>query len=138
MVGRVYARAAAGVRRFIGAVRYRPVVEHGVLVIGGGGHALVSIEVLRAAGHDVAGCVTRGGASSTELDHIGVKVLGTDRDLCELVSDAYPRAFVAVGENGARRRLSEAVLALPADRWCVASAHTPSSPTTPTSKTVYW
>ena len=65
------------------------VVEHGVLVIGGGGHALVSIEVLRAAGHEVAGCVTRDGVSSRELDHIGVKVLGTDGDVAALVSDGY-------------------------------------------------
>ena len=45
----------------------------GVLVIGGGGHALVSIEVLRSCGHDVVGCLTRDGVASADLDRIGSK-----------------------------------------------------------------
>ncbi len=86
-------------------------VDVGVLVIGGGGHALVSIEVLRSCGHDVTGCVTRDGVASARLDRLGVKVIGRDSDLDALVSGDHPVAFVAVGDNRARRRLSEAVVA---------------------------
>ena len=85
-------------------------VDVGVLVIGGGGHALVSIEVLRACGHDVAGCVTRDGVAAVDIDRVGVRVLGTDREVAALVA-AHPRAFVAVGDNGDRRALSAAVVA---------------------------
>jgi UDP-perosamine 4-acetyltransferase len=85
------------------------VVEAGVLVVGGGGHALVSIEVLRAAGYDVAGCVTRDGTSSAALDVLGVEVLGTDADLSTLAR-RFPCAFVAIGDNHDRQRCTEAVL----------------------------
>ena len=82
-----------------------------MLVIGGGGHALVSIEVLRACGHDIAGCLTSDGVASTGLHRAGVQVMGTDGDLATLVAHDHPLAFVAVGDNRARRTLSEAVLA---------------------------
>ena len=81
-----------------------------MLVIGGGGHALVSIEVLRACGHDVAGCLTRDGSAAADLDGVGVAVLGTDGDLARLVAGGHERVFVAVGDNADRRRLSEGVL----------------------------
>ena len=82
-----------------------------MLVIGGGGHALVSIEVLRACGHEVAGCLTRDGSVAPDLDRIGVDVLGTDGDLATVVAEGYERVFVAVGDNADRQRLSECVLA---------------------------
>jgi UDP-perosamine 4-acetyltransferase len=44
------------------------------------------------------------------LDRAGVEVIGRDRDLEGLVSGDHPVAFVAVGDNRARRRLSEAVV----------------------------
>jgi len=81
----------------------------GVLVIGGGGHALVSIEVLRSCGHDVVGCLTREGVASADLDRMGVAVLGTDGELASLVATEHPRVFVAVGDNEDRQRLSDAV-----------------------------
>jgi UDP-perosamine 4-acetyltransferase len=84
-------------------------VEVRVLVVGGGGHALVSIEVLRATGHAVVGCLNRDDAASATLEAAGVDVLGTDRDLPALVSGPYPCAFVAVGDNHARRTLADAV-----------------------------
>ena len=86
-------------------------VDVGVLVIGGGGHALVSIEVLRACGHDVVGCLTRDEKASAGLQRAGVPVVGSDRDLATLVAREHPLAFVAVGDNRARHRLSEAVVA---------------------------
>ena len=86
-------------------------VDVGVLVIGGGGHALVSVEVLRACGHDVIGCLTRDGATTANLERVSVGVLGTDADLAAIVANECPRAFVAVGDNRARRMLSEAVVA---------------------------
>jgi UDP-perosamine 4-acetyltransferase len=85
-------------------------VEVGVLVVGGGGHALVSVDVLRAGGHDVAGCVTRDGTVSAALAHLGVDVLGTDDDLSNLVSHSYPCVFVAVGDNKVRRTLAMLVV----------------------------
>ena len=80
-----------------------------MLVIGGGGHALVSIEVLRACGLDIAGCLTRDGVASAGLDRIGVQVVGIDGDLATLVAGGHRFAFVAVGDNRARRTLSQAV-----------------------------
>jgi UDP-perosamine 4-acetyltransferase len=96
-------------------------VEVGVLVIGGGGHALVSIEVLRACGHDVVGCLTRDGVASADLDGTGVEVLGTDGDLTSLVVNEYPRVFVAVGDNQSRWKLSEAVVAAGGSLVCAVS-----------------
>ena len=80
-----------------------------MLVIGGGGHALVSIEVLRACGHDIAGYVTRDGVASANLHRTGAPILGTDRDVATLVAGGHALAFVGVGDNRARRTLSQAV-----------------------------
>ena len=80
-----------------------------VLVVGAGGHALVSIEVLRETGRAVRGCVASDVGAAEELDRLGVLVLGSDVDLPGLLT-ASPAVFVAVGANDARRRLTEAAL----------------------------
>ena len=79
-----------------------------VLVVGAGGHALVSIEVLRAAGHDVRGCVASQVGAADGLARLGVPVLASDDALEELLGDGGA-VFVAVGANVARRRLLDAV-----------------------------
>ena len=80
-----------------------------VLVVGAGGHALVSIEVLREAGHAVRGCVASRIGAAEGLVRLGVPVLGTDVDLPDLLTGG-PAVFVAVGANDARQRLIETCL----------------------------
>ena len=89
-----------------------------VFVIGSGGHALVCIEVLRATGRRVAGCVEVDGR---QVD-VGVPVLGRVDDLGELVTrDAA--VFVAVMENRARQVLTSEVIALGARLVTAISPH---------------
>ena len=78
-----------------------------MLVVGAGGHALVSIEVLREAGHAVRCCVASRIGAAEGLARLGVPVLGTDDDLPDLLTGG-PAVFVAVGANDARQRLIEA------------------------------
>ena len=75
-----------------------------VTVVGAGGHALVSIEVLREAGHVVRGCVAADVSAATGLGRLGVPVLGTQAQLEALLTESSS-AFVAVGDNEARQRL---------------------------------
>lgn len=81
-----------------------------VLVIGGGGHALVTIEVLRDAGHDIIGALTREGRPTDGLDRLDVEVLGTDEELAVRIREGAQRLFVAVGDNRDRRRLTDTVI----------------------------
>lgn len=76
-----------------------------VLVVGAGGHARVCIEALTDSGHDVVGCVSRDGVGVVGLP---CRVLGREADLELLAEQAGVRhAFVAVGDNAARERVSE-------------------------------
>ena len=77
-----------------------------VIVVGAGGHAMVSIEVLRAAGYTVRGCVASHVGAPEGLARLGVPVLGTAHDLPGLLGD-NAAVFVAVGANEARQRLVE-------------------------------
>jgi UDP-perosamine 4-acetyltransferase len=83
-----------------------------VLIVGGGGHALVVIEVLRAAGYGISGALTREGVPTAGLERLGVSVVGTDTELAERVANGARRVFVAVGDNRTRQRLTAAVLAV--------------------------
>lgn len=76
-----------------------------VVVLGTGGHAAVCLDVLRTAGHEVAGCLGPAGSGRP----LQVPVLGDDSLLARLRADGVTRAFVAVGDNGLRRRLMRAV-----------------------------
>ena len=80
-----------------------------VVVVGAGGHALVSIDVLRSSGHDVAGCVSEDGSASAEVTKLGTSMMGTLADIQSLVDDDYS-FFVAIGDNRARRSLTDVVL----------------------------
>jgi UDP-perosamine 4-acetyltransferase len=77
-------------------------VGSGVVVVGAGGHALVAIEVLRAAGHRVAGCVSYDGRSRSELSRLDVAMLGDESALVTMLEDGPVDVFVAIGDNRSR------------------------------------
>lgn len=80
----------------------------GVVVVGAGGHAAVCIDLLRESGADVVGAVS----AATSERPLQVPVLGTDEDLPDLHADGVRQAFVALGENRLRQRVSAKVEAL--------------------------
>jgi UDP-perosamine 4-acetyltransferase len=75
----------------------------GVVIIGGGGHAKVVIESLRAAGHTVAAVID---ADPTPRRVAGVQVVGDDSALPRLLGEGITQAFVAIGDNRLRSRLA--------------------------------
>ena len=74
----------------------------GVVIIGGGGHAKVVIESLRASGHTVAAIVD---ADPTPRDVLGVPVVGDDLQLPALKERGLSQLFVAIGDNRLREKL---------------------------------
>ena len=73
-----------------------------LLILGGGGHAKVVIDVARAAGFAPAGILDPAPAG---LAVLGVPVIGDDGRAEELFAAGYRRAFVALGSNRVRRRI---------------------------------
>jgi UDP-perosamine 4-acetyltransferase len=81
-----------------------------VLLVGAGGHARVCTEALRETGWCVVGAVDRDGSGG---DVLGAPVIGRDTEIGEVVARAGAGAVcVAVGDNGARRALTERVEAV--------------------------
>lgn len=74
----------------------------GVVIIGGGGHAKVVIESLRAAGETVAAIVD---ADPTPRQVLGAPVVGDDLALPRLREQGHAKLFVAVGDNRLRQTL---------------------------------
>lgn len=74
----------------------------GVVIIGGGGHAKVVIESLRASGKTVAVIVD---ADPTPREVLGVPVVGDDLKLSELRGQGFAELFVALGANRLRQKL---------------------------------
>jgi len=74
----------------------------GVVIVGGGGHAKVVIESLRAAGETVAAIVD---ADPTPREVLGVPVVGDDLALAGLRAQGLERLFVAIGDNVLRQKL---------------------------------
>ncbi|NQE60874.1 acetyltransferase [Caulobacter sp. RHG1] len=74
----------------------------GVVIIGGGGHAKVVIESLRAAGETVAAIVD---ADPTPRTVLGVPVVGDDLALADLHGQGLSKLFVAIGDNSLREKL---------------------------------
>lgn len=74
----------------------------GVVIIGGGGHAKVVIESLRACGEPVAAIVD---ADPTPRQVLGVPVVGDDLALPGLRAQGLSRLFVAIGDNRLRQKL---------------------------------
>jgi UDP-perosamine 4-acetyltransferase len=79
-------------------------VSRGIVVVGAGGHAKVCIELFRAMSLPVDLCI---GSSDSPADCLGVPVLPGNDHIARLRSEGYDRAFIAVGNNGVRRRLGE-------------------------------
>jgi UDP-perosamine 4-acetyltransferase len=75
-----------------------------VVIVGSGGHAKVVIELIRAEGkYQIAGC--------TGLEENGfvlgdVPIVGNDNVLPTLLSKGIGRAFIAIGDNRLRMRLT--------------------------------
>jgi len=84
------------------------------VIIGAGGHALVCIEVLERMGLTIAGCVSDDGRASADIESLGLEMIGTVDDLDTLLADGR-WAFVAVGDNAARRGLIERITDLGAE-----------------------
>jgi UDP-perosamine 4-acetyltransferase len=79
-----------------------------VLVVGAGGHARVSIEVLATSGHVVTGCLSRDGAASAVL---GAPMLGCDDELERRIAGGQRDVFVGIGDNRDRLAVARRVLA---------------------------
>ena len=78
-----------------------------VVIVGGGGHAKVVIEILRAAGESVLGFTDRDPAARCG----GLaRRLGDDDSVPLLHAEGYRRIFVALGGNEIRRRLGSHLL----------------------------
>ena len=70
-----------------------------IVVVGGGGHAKVVIEILRAMGAPVLGFTDPDPAAGA--DSLALR-LGADDALAELGARGFRRVFVALGENSVR------------------------------------
>ncbi len=76
----------------------------GVVIVGGGGHAKVVIESLRAAGQTIAAVID---ADPTPRLVAGAPVVGDDSALAGLRGQGLTQAFVAIGDNRLRARLAQ-------------------------------
>ena len=77
-----------------------------VMVIGAGGHARVAIDVLRANGYEVIGCLSRDGTPGTVVD---VPVLGPDSELEQRIGAGQRHVFVGIGDNASRLSVARRV-----------------------------
>ncbi len=78
-----------------------------LVILGASGHAKVIVGMLEEMGTwEIAGC-TSGGGNDGEL--LGYPVLGGDDILPKLRDSGIRHAFVAIGDNWLRRRVSERV-----------------------------
>jgi UDP-perosamine 4-acetyltransferase len=91
-----------------------------VIVIGARGHARVGIDVLRAAGHRVVGCLSHDGSGDARLD---VPVLGLDSELESHIAGGTPNVFLGVGDNATRLALAARVRAAGGLLICAVSPH---------------
>lgn len=80
-----------------------------MVVIGGGGHAKVVIELARTLGFEIIGCTDR---HAREVMVAGVAVLGDDGMLEELRGQGLSLAAVALGDNAVRMRVGSWVQSL--------------------------
>ena len=81
-------------------------VARHVIMIGAGGHARVCLEALQDdERHTVVGALSQDGAGVAAL---GVPMLGHEGELQRLIDErGIDAAFVAIGDNAARRRVAE-------------------------------
>lgn len=77
-----------------------------LVLLGGGGHAKVVLDLVRAAGSfSVIGCLD----PRERGDILGVPIIGGDDLLPDLLRRGVRHAFVALGANGARRTVTRHV-----------------------------
>ena len=103
-------------------------VNTDIVVIGGGGHAKVCIELLRAMNESVAFCV------GTDLDPdacLDVPILKGDENVTDLYRRGFRRAFVALGPNALRERLGLHVMEVGYE---LVNAVSPNAVISPTAK----
>jgi UDP-perosamine 4-acetyltransferase len=81
-------------------------LRRGVVVVGAGGHARVCVELLQSSGADIGYCIS----SDPVTECVGVPVIQGDEWLHRLRQSGCVEAFVAIGHNATRARLSEQVL----------------------------
>jgi UDP-perosamine 4-acetyltransferase len=99
-----------------------------VVVIGGGGHAKVVIDVLRADGWRPIGVLDPRPSSA---DVAGVPLLGGDELLPKLRADGVAAAIVAIGDNMVRLRVGRA---LEAQGFALATAVHPTAAISPSAR----
>lgn len=80
-----------------------------ILLIGGGGHCKVVIDVLRAGGVEPAGILD---PHTKAVELLGVPILGGDDQAERLFQLGYCRALVAVGDNALRHRIGKRLTTL--------------------------
>jgi len=78
----------------------------GLVIVGDGGHAKVIVDIFLEAGVHPIGCT---GVDPSGGDLFGVEVIGGDDQLPRLFDAGVRQAFIAIGDNGKRRAMSQAV-----------------------------
>ena len=90
-----------------------------VVIVGAGGHAKVIIDMLQESGEvRLAGCVSREPA-----EVLGLRWLGDDEALPQILASGLRRAFVAVGDNRLRAKLMRRLTGLGFSMVNAISAH---------------
>jgi UDP-perosamine 4-acetyltransferase len=81
-------------------------VARKVVLMGAGGHARVCLEALQDdERHTVVGAMSHDGSG---VPHLGVEMLGREANLIEVIAKLrIDAAFVAIGDNAARRRVAQ-------------------------------
>lgn len=82
-------------------------MTNGIVIVGGGGHAKVCIELLLDMGESVAFCVASEDGPSVCG---GIPVLRGDDHLLRLRREGFTKAFVAIGSNEMRDHLAREVV----------------------------
>lgn len=80
-----------------------------VLVIGGGGHAKVVIELLQESGYEIPFCITAENFDEAIFD---IPILKGDFNLGGLYDEGFRNVFVAIGNNAIRAKLIVKILGL--------------------------
>lgn len=80
-----------------------------VLVVGGGGHAKVVIELLQESGYEIPFCITAEDFDEVIFD---IPILKGDLNLVRLYNEGFRNVFVAIGNNAIRAKLIVKVLGL--------------------------
>lgn len=99
-----------------------------LLLVGGGGHARVAIDVARAAGFEIAGFLDPDPAAAPIGD---VRRLGGDDAAPALRAQGLAHALVALGDNRLRRKIGER---LRAQGFTLATAIHPSAVVSPSAR----